>query len=535
MTSGTDASEPTDRIAELIAALAGGTLSAAGSRELHAAVHAAVYPMCLRLLDSSDAAAEAEQEMWRRLLESFQRRDFTTDPIRNGTAYVRQAARNVCNDIGRRITDRRREVPVDEHTADVDDSGALPAGDDRVVFPLRGAADERLVSTFGYTSQQIRDDLAGLSAEEQLVLALRQQDLSYLEIAQEVGENVAAVQRRGERAVQHLRGRIQVTVWRQDPLASWEMPACATMRGLKMRVHAQLLNGIELKKMTFREIGQHLDPHPNRSQARGDDPACAVCSPDRAYTEQIYGVLVSLLPPLLGLPERRDRDRDGNLRPARPRREERPDRAGAISSYIGTLIGVLIVITCCGGVVHWVRSTDFDNLLASPSTAPTVTGSGTSSRRATPAAAAVPTVCKLVTPAEVARSLGGATFDACKGDPTIQPGAAPRTTSQASFTRPSALAGRPRDAVLVVVDEQSGPPGDLMATCKASIQISGPTGTVPGLGDANCYGVDGSNPSVGALVLVHKGRLLLSVRVMIEGVTKDGAVRLARLVADRLP
>jgi RNA polymerase sigma factor (sigma-70 family) len=543
MTGGTDAGEPLDRMAELIAALAAGLPPAgspttappadtAVSRELHAAIHDAVYPMCLRLLSIPDIADEAEQETWRRLLEHIRSHDLTANPIRNGKSYVRQIARNVCNDMGRRITDRRREVPVDEHTADVDDSGAVPADADNIVFPLRGDADRLLVEEFGYTSQRIRDDLAGLNKKEQRVLARRQQGLSYAEIAAEVGESVAAVQRRGERAIQHLRGRVQVTVWRQEPLTSWQMPACATMRRLKMQIHAQLLNGIEPDKAkVFQEIGQHLDPHPNRSRTRGDDPACAVCSLDREHTEQVYGVLVSLLPPLLGLPDRRDRDPDGNLRPVLPPRGERPDRAAAISQYIGTMIFVLLLITCCGGIVHWIRTTDFDDPSTSPSATPTATGS----RTRTPAVAVVPDACKLVTPAEVSRSLGGATFDACKGDPSPQPGAAPRTTSLANFARPSALQGRPRDVVAIIVSEQTGAPADLMASCKASIQISGPSGTVPGLGDANCYGVDGSNPSVAALVLVSKGRLLLSVRVMIEGVTKDSAVRLAKLIASRLP
>lgn len=522
MTGGTDAGEPVDRIAELIAAQAAGTLSPAGTRELHAAIHAAVYPICLRILGNPDAAADAEQEIWRRLLETIRGRDFTTDPIRNGTAYVRQIARNVCNDLGRQVTDRRREVPIDE----VDRLAAKLAHDD----PAR-----ELAATFGYTSQQIRDDLAGLSKPEQLVLALRQQGLSYLEIAAELGGvKAATAQRRGERAVQHLRGRIQVTVWRQDPLTSWQMPACATMRRLKMQVHAQLLNGIATNVTTFREIGTHLDPHPNRSQARGDDPVCALCSPDRAHTEQIYGVLVSLLPPLLDLPERRDRDRDGNLRPAPVRRSDnQQSRTGRISAYIGTMIGVLIMITCCGGVVHWIRTTDFDDLLATPSTTPTATGGN--SRSATPPVAVVPTACKLATPAEVARSIGGGPFGSCKGDPSPEPGTAARTSSSASFSRPSALPGRPNDAVLIVIDEQSGPPGDLMATCKASIQLSGATGTIPGLGNANCYAVDGGNPSVGAVVLVRKNRLLLTVRVMFEGVTKDSTVRLAKLVVDRMP
>jgi RNA polymerase sigma factor (sigma-70 family) len=434
--------DTSDRMAELIAGLAGRTLSAADTRELHTAIHAAVYPMCLRLLGGPDAAADAEQELWRRLLETVQRRDFTTDPIRNGTAYVRQAARNVCNDMGRRAGDRRREVPVDEHTDDVDRSGARPAGPERVVFPLLGPADELLVSMFGYTSQQIRADLAGLSEEEQLVLALRQQDMSYLEIAAELGGGASAgtLQRRGERAVQHLRGRIQVTVWRQDPVAGWDLPECASMRRLKLQVKALLLNDRAISATMFREIGKHLDPHPNRSQARGDDPVCAVCRLERVQTEQLYGVLVALLPPLLDLPERPGRDRDGNLRPVPVRRrKDREPGVGAVGQFIGTMIGVLLVITCIGCGVYIVRTTDFDAPTASPSPSPAVTGG---SRRPTPAADLVPSACTLVTPAEVGRSLGGATFGACKGDASPQPGAAPRIASAANFARPAAVAGR---------------------------------------------------------------------------------------------
>jgi hypothetical protein len=72
---------------------------------------------------------------------------------------------------------------------------------------------------------------------------------------------------------------------------------------------------------------------------------------------------------------------------------------------------------------------------------------------------------------------------------------------------------------------------ELMKIC----DVTGDAGTVPGLGDFNCYKVNSVNPSVGATVVVRKGNLDLEVSVAMIGVTQEGIVAVATLAAGRLP
>ena len=86
------------------------------AEELVAAVHQAVYPMCVTMLGSADEAYEAEAETIARLLKRAGS-DAAADSIGNATAYVRVIARNVCTDLhraGRRRADRPVE-DLDEH------------------------------------------------------------------------------------------------------------------------------------------------------------------------------------------------------------------------------------------------------------------------------------------------------------------------------------------------------------------------------------------------------------------------------------
>src|SRR4051812_2072618 len=182
-----------DRLSVLLACMMAGDPDGTAGRELPAEVHRAIYPMCLSMLGNPDAARDAEQETWRRLLEHLQRRDPTGPPIVHGTAYVRQIARNVCNDLGRAASDARRE-----QAAELTDLGDLPApAPDAAIADMtppspRTPADRALVDAFGLRSRRLVEDLAALSRQELDVLALRLQGLPYREVATRLGQGLTA-------------------------------------------------------------------------------------------------------------------------------------------------------------------------------------------------------------------------------------------------------------------------------------------------------------------------------------------------------
>src|SRR5436305_7167224 len=97
MAEGLDAGTRPDRLSLLIEQLVGGSDEADAA--LPAEVHRVIHPLCLNLLGSVDAAYEAEQETWRRLMEHLQRHGPGGTRIVNGTGYVQQIARNVCRDL----------------------------------------------------------------------------------------------------------------------------------------------------------------------------------------------------------------------------------------------------------------------------------------------------------------------------------------------------------------------------------------------------------------------------------------------------
>jgi DNA-directed RNA polymerase specialized sigma24 family protein len=307
MTSGTDASKPTDRIAEhpdriagLIESYAAGGLGEAGKRELAAAVHQAIFPMCLSLLHGdAEAARDVEQETWWRLLDHLRNRG-PDAAIVHGAAYVRGIARRLCYEPGRRGADPRNHVPVDDLNQEHLSTGA-PAWADRTTASARTAL-ERLLAGLGYDSRRLLTDLNGLSTTERLVLALRQQNMPDKEIAHHLDQNIDAVQKAGERSMRHIRGRIHVIVWQQVPLTAWTLPPCPQLAALKTAVRDRLRAGADLRATLLMDIGQHLDPSPNRRAGTAAVPVCRLCLPERKRSERAYLMLIATLPPLFALP-----------------------------------------------------------------------------------------------------------------------------------------------------------------------------------------------------------------------------------------
>jgi DNA-directed RNA polymerase specialized sigma24 family protein len=84
-----------DRIAVLIEQFCSPDRRTTTELQLCQAVHDAVFGLCLAMLESQDAAREAEQETWRKFLIHLGRSNDVSE-IHNGTAYVRSIGRNVC-------------------------------------------------------------------------------------------------------------------------------------------------------------------------------------------------------------------------------------------------------------------------------------------------------------------------------------------------------------------------------------------------------------------------------------------------------
>jgi len=391
------------------------------------------------------------------------------------------------------------------------------------------------------------DDLAGLSPQELRVLALRVQGVPYGRIAEHLGDGLTAAtaQRQGERAMHHLRGRVHVTLWSQEPLGSWAPVRCPVLSRLKAEAQQRLTTAGTITTTLYRDIGKHLDPDPNRSRTRGATPACAYCQPEIKRGETNYLWLLGTIPTLLALPQLPAAKLAAYPHPPAPpghpagagrpgvppgQRPARGRRLGLIGA--GALVVLLVLAVCAVLVVP---------RLTGPRDPQTRAGAGgttavTPGRSGTVATASgVPEACTLVTPDEVARSLGGSAFNPCRGGPTPQPGLAP-TQSNATFIRATAPAGLAPDQVAITVSLVGTTRlEDLAGTCRASIQITGTTGTVPNLGDENCFAVDGTAPTHGATVVVHRRDLMLTVQVAMQDVTRDGIVQLATLVTSRLP
>ncbi len=150
-----------------------------------------VFGFCLRMLGSEDAAAEATQETFMRLLRrlpALQGRDL------NFIAYALTTARNACYDA---IEARRRVEPVGEQLERLEPGGPEPG---------ELALDPERAALLDATRAQVRAANAQLSARQREVLALRElEQLSYEEIGQIIGLNSNAVAQLISRARLRLR------------------------------------------------------------------------------------------------------------------------------------------------------------------------------------------------------------------------------------------------------------------------------------------------------------------------------------------
>ncbi|WP_173062367.1 RNA polymerase sigma factor [Phytohabitans houttuyneae] len=495
MLDGAEAEDVPDRLAPLIERLATQDLDAATAQELTNAVHQAVHPLCLSILASVEAAYEAEQETWRRLLEHLRRRDPAAGPIVNGTAYIRKITRNVCHDLGRGISDRRREVPVVDHLGHARALRVETHHDDTTVVP--GGADPA-AAAFGYRSRRVLEELAGLSHQERMVLCLRQQGRSYGEVAQVLGGGLSAAtaQTQGERAMHHLRGRAHVTVWLQEPTTAWTSPPCPRLAELKAEVWQRVSAGAEVTTTLYREIGKHLDPSPNRTGGR--DGACRICDPERKRSEVIYWWLIVTLPPLLALPQvpmpeptarhRHEEPADGG----RDRRPRRRRRRGKLRPRIAGLVAAVAVVAVAAVVLAAGLDVPPFGTRGQPRTAAGEVGATGAGPAAAPAALALPQPCALVTPGEVASATGwpanpctpfaGTTDDAILQRPGVRGYFAPdvgRLEINALFLTAFDLGAQPEAA---------------FADMRGKLQAAYPSGTggissgtVPGLGDENVF------------------------------------------------
>jgi DNA-directed RNA polymerase specialized sigma24 family protein len=287
-----------DPIAPLLELIRVTATRESAARQLLSEVHRAVYPLCLEMLGNPDDAYEAEAETVSRLLAHVGRDDYATAPIDNGTAYVRQIARNVCHDMRRRTTLHHHRSIDDLHDGD------MPAVADHattmyspVTTPL--LTDRDLASTFGYTSSRALADLAGLSEQERPVVILRQEGYSYIQIAALIGAGLSpqTAQKHGERGLQKLRGLAHVGVWRQQSPARWTNPPCPDLARLKTQVQQRLIAGTAITAMLYLEIGRHLNPDPNRRPGEARAPRCELCEPERERSRREYWWLLILLLP----------------------------------------------------------------------------------------------------------------------------------------------------------------------------------------------------------------------------------------------
>jgi DNA-directed RNA polymerase specialized sigma24 family protein len=504
-----------DVLADQIALFVNGGLGPQGRDELYAEVRRIARRVASQRLTGPGLAEEVEHETWRKLVERVRRPGYAADPIRHGAAYVRRTAESVCADLGRDLTKRRREVPAHEHET----AGAEPARTEHVVHPVhKDNIDVFLTGDYGVVSERLREDLRETNEKWVRILFLRQQDLSYVQIAAhpEISMSPGQAQKCGERAAHELRGRATVVVWSLTPVESWETPRCDVLAGLRRQTAVVLAAGGKPSKDLLERIGKHINPNPNR--VRGRDPACELCRPDFEITVRVYEMLVSLVPSVLA-EKRRWRWRfPRRRRPSSPRGPARPpETASRVARGIGGLIGVGLVLTCCGFGVKQVSEINFEELFASPSAAPS-TSRPTPARSRTTRPVPSPTVvalCGRISAAQVANRLGTLPMSRCEGSPS---------TAWAKFETASAGNGD----FVSVTRQAAGEEG--LGECSPI----GDTGTIPGVGDENCYRVDSSATPVGGEARVREGNRVIVIIVGMLGITRDGLFRLTSYLTDRL-
>lgn len=295
-----------DTIAPLLNQIRESSSRERAARELLREVHKAIYPLCLRELGNPDAASDAASETVCRLLARVGRTDYVSAPIGNGTAYVRQIARNVCVD-ARHAAASGRTRSLDE-LPDRD----LPVVADAAAGMYHPTAAPNLInqelSTLGYTSRRAMSDLACLTDQERKLVTLRVAGYSYVEAAQLLGPGLSAETARtsGERGFQKLRGLVHIQVWQQEPPSTWSLPLCPELAALKAEVKQHLLAGTELTANLYRQVGTHLNPKPNRRPGDMRPPQCALCTEERERSRRDYWWLLTLLlpfPPLASQPQ----------------------------------------------------------------------------------------------------------------------------------------------------------------------------------------------------------------------------------------
>jgi RNA polymerase sigma factor (sigma-70 family) len=525
-----------DRLAELMRQWASGVLDALAMQELSAAVHQQIHPVCVAVLGGAEAAYDAEQETWLRLLEHLKRRDPGGIDILDGAAYVRQVARNVCHDLGRGISQLRRQVAVDdvgeEHLA------TAPAWTDITAPPTGSPLRRGVPAQFGYRSKRLLEDLDGLSGQERNVLMMRQQGWSYTQIAERLGGGLTqgTAQTQGDRAMHHLRGRAHVIVWLQDDLRRWPAPRCPDLAAMKAAVHERVAGGKAPTTTLYRDIGKHLDPHPNRRGGSLEEASCRICLAERKRSELTYWWLIVTLPPLLALPsvpvpeptalhdsvpaqdQPAPRDRQ---RRRRPRNRARTVTLAGIGLAVALVVAALAVV-----VPPLVRRGNPE--AARPPAVPGGTGAAASGR----ASIALPDPCRLVTQDDVAGTTGH-TVGACAGQQVSG-------ASGAMFPIDGSL------GVYIWSDPSVGPIGvssmvqvyayDLGADAATEFPTGCArfaadqklqAGTVAGLGDDNCR-MTNAEGSV-EVILIRRANIAIGLFVLMYDLKPDTATRLATI------
>lgn len=145
-----------------------------------------VYGFCLRRLGDRDAAADAFQDAWRRVVDARRR----YEPEGKFESWLFTLVRRACIDL------RRSRPDAEERDADPFDE-SVPTPADR-----SPAADERTVRR-----EELRRLLDRLTEEQREALLLsKYEGFSYREVAEITGSTEAAVKQTVYRALKKLRG-----------------------------------------------------------------------------------------------------------------------------------------------------------------------------------------------------------------------------------------------------------------------------------------------------------------------------------------
>jgi RNA polymerase sigma factor (sigma-70 family) len=197
-----------------------------------------VFGFCLRMLGSEDAAAEATQETFMRLLRrlpALQGREL------NFVAYALAAARNACYDA---IEARRRVEPVGEH---------LERLEPRDGEPGELALDPERAAMLDATRERVRAANDRLPERQREVLALRElEQLSYEQIGDLIGLNGNAVAQLISRARIKLRDLL-----RGDALESLLADSPACRRALPLLARMQDEQAADTEELSW--LLDHLD------------------------------------------------------------------------------------------------------------------------------------------------------------------------------------------------------------------------------------------------------------------------------------